>query len=77
MRLAKRTSNLFRTRSGTEAPGLDVSGLRGVIDVDPGAGTADVQGMCTYEDLVDVTLRARPDPARRARSCARSPSAVP
>ena len=40
-------------------PGLDVSGLAGVIAVDvaaDGSATADVQGMCTYEDLVDVTL---------------------
>ena len=57
VRLAKSTSNLFRTRSRTRVPGLDVSGLVGVIDVDADAGTADVQGMCTYEDLVDVTLR--------------------
>ncbi len=56
VRLAKKTSNLFRTRAHTHVPGLDVSGLRGVIDVDAGARTADVQGMCTYEDLVDVTL---------------------
>ena len=60
VRLAKRTSNLFRARTATTAPGLDVSGLAGVVavDVDPatGEGTADVQGMCTYEDLVDVTL---------------------
>ncbi len=38
------------------APGLDVSGLDGVIVVDAGARTADVQGMCTYGDLVDATL---------------------
>jgi FAD/FMN-containing dehydrogenase len=68
VRLAKRTSNLFRARSSTRVPGLDVSGLSGVIAVDTGTGTgtgtdtgtgtatADVQGMCTYEDLVDVTL---------------------
>ncbi len=56
VRLAKRTSNLFRARSRHDAPGLDVSGLTGVIDVDAEAGVADVQGMCTYEDLVDVTL---------------------
>ena len=56
VRLAKRTSNLFRARSRTSAPGLDVSRLDGVIEVDPDARTADVQGMCTYEDLVDVTL---------------------
>ena len=56
VRLAKRTSNLFRVRSATDVPGLDVSGLTGVVVVDPAARTADVQGMCTYEDLVAVTL---------------------
>ena len=56
VRLAKRTSNLFRPRAQTGAPGLDVSGLNGVIAIDAEARTADVQGMCTYEDLVDVTL---------------------
>lgn len=56
VRLAKRTSNLFRARAGTDAPGLDVSGLGRVLVVDPVAGTADVQGMCTYADLVDATL---------------------
>ena len=56
VRLAKRTTNLFRARSAVSAPGLDVSGLTGVISVDPVAQTADVQGMCTYEDLVDATL---------------------
>ena len=59
VRLAKRTSNLFRSRSAVGTPGLDVSGLGGVVSVDvraDGSATADVQGMCTYEDLVDVTL---------------------
>jgi len=56
VRLAKRTTNLFRPRAATQAPGLDVSGLDGVIEVNPGAGTAEVQGMCTYEELVDATL---------------------
>ena len=56
VRLAKRTTNLFRPRAATLAPGLDVSGLTGVIEVDPVAETAEVQGMCTYEDLVDATL---------------------
>ena len=59
VRLAKRTSNLFRSRARVQTPGLDVSGLGGVIAVDvaaDGRATADVQGMCTYEDLVDVTL---------------------
>lgn len=56
VRLAKQTTNLFRPRAATSAPGLDVSGLDGVIEVDPVARTADVQGMCTYEHLVDATL---------------------
>jgi FAD/FMN-containing dehydrogenase len=56
VRLAKRTSNLFRPRSATATPGLDVSGLDQVLGVDPVARTADVQGMCTYERLVDATL---------------------
>ena len=56
VRLAKRTTNLFRARAASTAPGLDVSGLTGVIAVDAEARTADVQGMCTYEDLVDATL---------------------
>ncbi|MCW2711152.1 MAG: FAD-binding oxidoreductase [Marmoricola sp.] len=56
VRLAKRTSNLFRLREASTTAGLDVSGLGGVISVDPVGRTADVQGMCTYEDLVDATL---------------------
>ena len=56
VRLAKRTSNQVRPRETVAGSGLDVSGLTGVIEVDPGARTADVQGLCTYEDLVDVTL---------------------
>jgi FAD/FMN-containing dehydrogenase len=54
VRLAKKTSNLFRTR--TTRPSLDASGLDRVISVDPVARTADVQGMTTYEHLVDATL---------------------
>lgn len=54
--MAKPTSNLFRARSKRDARGLDVSGLTGVIDVDAAARTADVAGMCTYEDLVAATL---------------------
>ena len=56
VRLEKRTSNLFRPRGGTVGPGLDVSGLCGVIEVDAAGLTAEVQGMCTYEDLVAATL---------------------
>ncbi|GAA4155569.1 FAD-binding oxidoreductase [Actinomadura keratinilytica] len=56
VRLAKKTSNLFRWRDPSDAPGLDVSGFDKVLNVDPEARTADVQGMTTYEDLVDATL---------------------
>ncbi|MBF4163396.1 FAD-binding oxidoreductase [Nocardioides acrostichi] len=56
VRLAKRTSNLFRPRADAARTGLDVSGLAGVLEVDSEAGTAQVQGMCTYEDLVAATL---------------------
>jgi FAD/FMN-containing dehydrogenase len=56
VRLAKKTSNLFRPRSGNDAPGLDVGGLDGVISIDADAQTADVQGVCTYENLVAETL---------------------
>lgn len=56
VRLAKKTSNLFRARTRSDTPRLDTSGLTGVIAVDAATRTADVQGMCTYEDLVDATL---------------------
>jgi FAD/FMN-containing dehydrogenase len=56
VRLAKPTSNLFRTRAKTRAKGLDTSGLTGVIAIDGEARTADVAGMCTYDDLVVATL---------------------
>jgi FAD/FMN-containing dehydrogenase len=56
VRLAKPTSNLFRARAKTNVKGLDVSGLTNVIAVDPANRTADVAGMCTYEDLVAATL---------------------
>lgn len=56
VRLAKRTSNLFRPRARGTGPGLDVAAFDGVIEVDADARTADVQGMTTYEHLVDATL---------------------
>ncbi|MET8872510.1 FAD-binding oxidoreductase [Nocardia sp. NPDC004604] len=56
VRLAKKTSNLFRARAKNTAPGLDVSGLAKVIAVDAEAKTAEVAGMTTYEDLVAATL---------------------
>ena len=56
IRLAKRTSNLFRPRGTTSAPGLDVAAFDGVLHVDPVQRTAEVLGMTTYEHLVDATL---------------------
>jgi FAD/FMN-containing dehydrogenase len=56
VRLAKPTSNLFRARTKRKSRGLDTSGLTSVVAVNPHARTADVAGMCTYEDLVAATL---------------------
>ena len=57
VRLAKRTSNLFRPRDAVSTPGLDVAAFDGVLHVDPVTHTAEVLGMTTYEHLVDATLR--------------------
>ncbi|MFM1918295.1 MAG: hypothetical protein RJB01_1810, partial [Actinomycetota bacterium] len=56
IRLAKRTSNLFRTRAAAAGPGLDVAAFDGVLHIDPVARTAEVLGMTTYEHLVAATL---------------------
>lgn len=56
VRLAKKTSNLFRVRNSDRGPGLRVDGLNSVIAIDTAARTADVGGMCTYERLVAATL---------------------
>jgi len=56
VRLAKRTSNLFRPRAAAVGPGLDVSAFSRPLEVDPVTLTATVQGMTTYEDLVEATL---------------------
>jgi FAD/FMN-containing dehydrogenase len=69
VRLAKRTSNLFRFRDADpKTPGspgsakapaapLDVSAFGHVLRVDPVRRTAWAGGMTTYEDLADATLR--------------------
>ena len=68
VRLAKRTSNLFRFREAGDrkdpqaqavARGLDVAAFGRVLRVDPDRRTAWVGGMTTYEDLCDATLRHR------------------
>jgi FAD/FMN-containing dehydrogenase len=56
IRLAKKTSNLFRPRVKSATPGLDVAAFDGVIEIDREQRTADVGGMTTYEHLVDATL---------------------
>ena len=55
IRLAKQTSNLFRSRADV-AHRLDLSAFDGVVDVDVDARTAVVGGLTTYEDLVAATL---------------------
>jgi FAD/FMN-containing dehydrogenase len=57
VRLAKRTSNLFRFGDQARTTGLDVSAFGRVLRIDPQAATAMVGGMTTYEDLADATLR--------------------
>ena len=56
IRLAKKTSNLFRTRAPHTGVWLDASPFRQVLSVDVDSHTASVGGMTTYEDLVDGTL---------------------
>jgi FAD/FMN-containing dehydrogenase len=56
VRLAKKTSNLFRPRAKSSSPGLDVGAFDGVIEIDRDAATVDAGAMTTYEHLVDATL---------------------
>jgi FAD/FMN-containing dehydrogenase len=56
VRLAKNTSNLFRTRKEAAAKRLDVRRLHQVIEIDPAGKTAEVEGMTTFENFADATL---------------------
>ena len=56
VRLAKKTSNLFRTRAADAAQKLDVRRLHRVIEIDPAQRIAEVEGMTTFEDFADATL---------------------
>lgn len=56
VRLCKSTSNLFRPRADAERTELDVASLDHVIGIDVQSREAEVEGMTTYEDLVDATL---------------------
>src|ERR1051326_4756432 len=54
--LHKSTSNLFRQRDSAGKHLIDVSGFDHVLAIDPERMTADVEGMITYEALVEQTL---------------------
>jgi FAD/FMN-containing dehydrogenase len=53
--LKKSTSNLFRNRNSTKKS-IDVRSFNRVIDVNTKEQYADVEGMATYETIVDATL---------------------
>jgi FAD/FMN-containing dehydrogenase len=55
--LRKSTSNLFRKREGRGKVRLDARKLNRVLSIDAGQRLADVEGMTTYEALVEETLR--------------------
>ena len=55
--LNKSTSNLFRARTDNPKRRIDVRDFNHVLKVDAGQLIADVEGMTTYEDLVDATLK--------------------
>src|SRR5674476_1565585 len=55
--LGKTTSNLFRHRQPAARHRLDVRSFDHVLRIDAGRMTADVEGMITYETLVEETLR--------------------
>ncbi|WP_202619284.1 FAD-binding oxidoreductase [Ornithinimicrobium cavernae] len=60
VRLAKKTSNLFRPRAADGAAGLDLSAFTGVLATTTATAdrpaTATVGGLTTYEQLVDELL---------------------
>src|SRR5271167_1804060 len=55
--LAKTTSNLFRHRVQQGTKRIDVRPFHHVLHVDAGNRVADVEGMTTYEELADETLK--------------------
>ena len=55
--LGKTTSNLFRRRQPAARHTLDVRAFDHVLSIDAERLTADVEGMITYEALVEETLR--------------------
>jgi FAD/FMN-containing dehydrogenase len=55
--LDKATSNLFRHRQQTGTRRIDVRAFHHVLNVDTEHRVADVEGMTTYEELADETLK--------------------
>lgn len=55
--LNKKTSNLFRQRSDSKKQRLNVRHFNRVIEVDADQLTITVEGMATFEDLVDTSLK--------------------
>lgn len=55
--LAKTTSNLFRHRQQTGTKRIDVRSFHHVLSVDADRRTAEVEGMATYEELANETLK--------------------
>ena len=54
--LAKVSSNLFRDRQEAPKRRLDLRDFCHVLQIDADAGWVDVEGLCSYEALVDATL---------------------
>jgi FAD/FMN-containing dehydrogenase len=63
IRLAKRTSNLFRDRAARGGQRLDVHDFDHVLAVAAHAGWVDAEGMVPYDALVDACLTAGVMPA--------------
>ncbi len=55
--LGKTTSNLFRDRSKSQAKRLDVRGFNEVIKLDKKSLSIEAEGMITFENLVNATLK--------------------
>lgn len=55
--LRKKTTNLFRARDQGKVARLDVTGFTNVISIDAKSKTAEVEGMATYETIVEETLK--------------------
>lgn len=56
--IQKDTSNLFRSRTDATRPGIDVRHFNKVLQVNPRQGWVEVEGMTSYADLVDETLKS-------------------